>query len=347
MAIGWAFIGTGRHPDTRVAPATALAADTEIVAAYSRDQGRAEEFARRHCAKTAYSSLEDLLGDSRVDAVFIASPNHLHGLHTQMAARAGKHVLVEKPMSVTVEEGVDMVKTCKANGVKLGVGFQARVHPGHMEASRLIQQGVLGTVALAQAQIGSGVRGELVRPRRTGLMEWWEHPDMMGGAFTMMGSGVHAIDDLHFILGRPVVEVAAITDGQTPDAPLENLAAMSLRFEGGAIGMMCCSSRLPDSKNDVTIYGSDGRIILTESAKPSLVGDLEVASESVNTVVSYQPDPLALFTWQAEAFNRAIQQDEEPPASGIDGLRVVQVTVGMIESASGGTTVKLEPLPDL
>ena len=347
MPIGWAFIGTGRHPDNLVAPGTALASDTEIVAAYSRDQGRAEEFARRHSAKAAYSSLDDLLGDSRVDAVFIASPNYLHGLHTQMAALAGKHVLVEKPMSVTVEEGADMVKICKAHGVKLGVGFQLRVHPGHIEASRLVHQGVLGAVVLAQAQIGTGIRRELRRLPRTGLREWWEHPDMMGGASTMMGTGVHAIDDLHYILGRSVVEVAAITDGQTSEAPLESLAAMSLRFEGGTIGTMSCSSRLPDSRNDVTIYGSDGRIVLNEASIPTLAGDLEVTSETVNTFVSYQPDALALFTWQAEAFNRAILQDEEPPASGIDGLRVVQVTVGMIESASGGKTVKLEPLPDL
>ena len=168
---------------------------------------------------------------------------------------------------------------------------------------------------------------------------------MIGGASTMMGTGVHAIDSLHFILGQTVTEVAAVTDGQTSEKPLESLAAMCLRFSGGAIGMMCCSSRLPDSKNDVTIYGSDGRIVLKDSSRPTLDGDLEVTSETVNTTVSYEPDPLALFTWQTEAFNRAIQMDENPPASGIDGLKVVQVTVAMIESASTGRTVKLESLP--
>ena len=347
MAIGWAFVGTGRHPDNRVAPGTALAEDTELIATYSRDQGRAEEFAKKHGAKAAYTSLEALLADSRVDAVFIASPNHLHAPYTQMAAQAGKHVLVEKPMSLTVNEGLDMVKACKANGVKLGVGFQLRYHPGHIEARRLVREGVLGTVALAKSQLGAGTRGELRRAPRTGLSEWWEDTDMIGGASTMMGTGVHCIDDLHFILGQTVVEVAAITDGQTPEAPLETLAAMCLRFSGGAIGMMCCSSRLPDAKNDVTIYGSDGRIVLKESARPTLAGDLEVTSETVNTTVSYEPDALAWFKWQTESFNRAIQRDEEPAASGVDGLKVVQVTVAMIESASTGRTVRLDPLPPL
>ena len=347
MAIGWAFVGTGRHPDNRVAPAMALAEDTELVAAYSRDRGRAEEFASKHGIKTAYDSLEDLLGDSRVDAIFLASPNHLHAQYTQMAAKAGKHVLVEKPMSLTVDEGLNMVKACKACGVKLGVGFQLRVHPGHMEARRLIREGALGTVALAQAQIASGTRGEMKRPARTVLSEWWDRPGMVGGSGTMIGSGVHSIDDLNFILDQTVVEIAAITDGQTPEAPLETLAAMCLKFNGGAMGMVCCSGRLPDSKNDVTIYGSDGRIVLKDSSRPTLAGDLEVTSETVNTTVSYEPDPLALFKWQAEAFNQAIQKDEDPPASGLDGLKVVQVTLGMIESASKGRTVKLETLPAL
>ena len=103
-----------------------------------------EAFASKHEALTAYTSVEELLADSRVDVVFIASPNHLHAEHTRLAAKAGKHVLVEKPMATTVSDCVDMVKACKANGVKFGVGFQLRFHPGHVEASRLVREGALG-----------------------------------------------------------------------------------------------------------------------------------------------------------------------------------------------------------
>ena len=85
--------------------------------------------------------------------------------------------------------------------------------------------------------------------------------------------------------------------------------------------------------------------MLKDSSRPTFAGSLEVSSETVNTPRSYEPDPLALFTWQTEAFNAAIQQGENPLASGIDGLKSVQVTVAMIESASTGRTVKLEPLP--
>ena len=345
MAIGWGFIGTGRYPDRAGAPAMALAEGTELVATYSRDMGRAEEFAGKHGFARAYDSLEGILGDSQVDAVFISSPNHLHAPYTVMAAKAGKHVLVEKPMSVTLEEGIEMVQTCRANDVRLGVGFQLRHHPGHAEASRLVREGALGSVALAQVQIGGGTRGETQRTARTGLSAWWDQPELVGGASTMMGTGTHAVDDLHFILGQTVVEIAAITDGQTDENLLENLASMCLRFDGGAIATLCCSNRVPDLKCDVTVYGSEGRIVLSDASRPNYSGALDVSSETVNAAESYGPDPLALFKWQTEGFNRAVQKCEEPSASGVDGLKVVQVTLGMIESASTGRTVKLEPLP--
>ena len=344
MAIGWAFIGTGNYPNSRVAPAAALAEDTTIIAAYSRDQQRADEFANNHGALAAYTSVEELLADSRVDVVFIASPNHLHASYAQMAAKAGKHILVEKPMATTVDDCVDMVKVCNANGVKLGVGFQLRFHPGHIEASRLVREGDLGDVTLVQGLLGSGVRGEVRRELRTGLREWWETPDLVGNSRSMIGTGVHCVDDLEFILGQTVVEVAAITDGQTAEAPLENMVSLSLRFSGGAIGTMCCGNRMPDAINDVTVYGSNGRVLLKNASGPALGGTLQVTSETVNSEVSYEPDPLALPKWQIEGFNGAITRDEEPAASGLDGLRSVQITQAMIESAKTRRTVSVEPI---
>ncbi|MQG09944.1 MAG: Gfo/Idh/MocA family oxidoreductase [SAR202 cluster bacterium] len=344
MAVGWAFIGTGNYPNSRMAPAAALAENTSIIAAYSRDQHRAEEFASNHGALAAYISIEGLLADSRVDVVFVASPNHLHASHAQLAAKAGKHILVEKPMATTVSDCVDTINACRANGVKLGVGFQLRFHPGHVEASRVVREGGLGEVALAQVLLGSGVRGELKRELRSGLREWWETPDMVGNARTMIGTGVHCVDDLEFILGQTVGEVAAITDGQTADAPLENLASLNLRFSGGTIGTMVCGSRMPDAINDLTIYGSDGRVLLKNAASPTLGGTLEITSETVNSEIFYEPDPLALAKWQIEGFNKAVTLNEEPRASGLDGLRSVQITHAMIESAKTKRTVRVEPI---
>ena len=310
MAIGWAIVSTGRHVDAWVAPAIGLAEDTQLVAVYSRDQERAEAFASKHGAQVAYTSLEALVEDSRVDVVFIASPNFLHAPYTTIAAQAGKHVLVEKPMAVSVDEAVDMVRTCRAQGVKLGVGFHLRHHPGHQEARRLIGEGVLGTITLVQAQWGGGLRGrteipfEVFQEARSGPRStWWVQPAGVGGAWAMMAMGVHCVDLLRFLLGQDVVEVAALTDGQRQDSPLERLATMCLRFNGGALGMVCCGSRMPDSKNDATLYGSHGRMVLGDSVRAALQGSLEVVSDTVNTTLSYATGHARLV----QAAGRSIQ----------------------------------------
>ena len=102
MALGWAIISTGLHPEHKIAPAITAAQDSELVAVYSRDRSRAEEFAQRHGAQAAYDSLDDLLKDSRVDAVFTCSPNALHAEQTMQAAQAGKHVLCAVPAALMV-----------------------------------------------------------------------------------------------------------------------------------------------------------------------------------------------------------------------------------------------------
>jgi 1,5-anhydro-D-fructose reductase (1,5-anhydro-D-mannitol-forming) len=345
MTLGWAIISTGLHPDTKIAPAIAATPDAQLVAVYSRDQGRAEAFAEKHGAQAAYNDLDALLQDSRVEAVFIASPNALHAHHAMQAAQAGKHVFTEKPMTTTLDDAVAMVRGCRTHGVKLGVGYHLRQHPGLREAHRLLAEGVLGTVSLAQGQWGFGVRGQDGPPQRTGLRQWWDDAELIGGASTMMGTGVHVVDLLRFVLGQEVTEVAALSDGQTPQRPLEQLAALVLRFDRGTLATVCCGRRLPDSRNDLTVYGSLGRIVGAAALWEGRQGSLEVVSETVNKTATYPHEPLANFIDELADFHRAITDDREPAATGLDGLRVVQVTLAMIESAREKRTVKIAPLP--
>ena len=344
MTFGWGIVSTGRHPDLKIVPAMKLARDTKVEAACSRDVKEAEAFAARHDIPRAYGSFDELLHDPGVDAVYVASPNFLHARQTIRAAEAGKHVLVEKPMAIGVEEAVDMVRICRARGVRLGVGFHLRHHPGHRRARRLIEEGALGVVTMAQAQWCVGTRGVVEPPARTGRSEWWARPDLVGDAYIVMGTGTHAIDLLHLLTGQPIVEVAAVTDGQRADRPLEQAAAISVRFADGAIGTICCGRRMPDSENDAMIYGTDGKVALRRTLAESQDGKLEVESESVNFSEPYEQDPLALYKLQAQAFQRLVERGEEFHASGEDGLLVVQVTSAIIESASSGRTVKIEPI---
>jgi len=345
MTLGWGIVSTGRHPENKIVPAMKRAAGNRLIGIYSRDRGRAEAFAQRHGIRAAYDSLTDLLKNPEVQAVFIASPNSLHAQHTKMAAEAGKHVLVEKPMCVNVSEALDMVRACRKSKVKLGVGFHLRHHPGHRRARQLIREGILGTITLAQAQFCfPDKRGVVDLPRRPPLSQWWEDPALTGGAYSIMGMGVHALDLLYSLLGQPITEAAAITDGQTPQKPLENIAVIALRFAGGTVGTVCCGRRVPDTRNDAVIYGTGGRVWLKDTLYEPLKGGLEVVSDSVNMEEPYEGDLLSLYQLEIEAFQRAVHGDEEFEASGIDGVHAVQVASAIIESASTGRTVKIEPL---
>ncbi len=341
MSLGWGIVGIGSHPDLKVAPAMGTAQDSELVAVCGRDQGRADAFAEAHGAKAAYTALDDLLRDSRVDAVFVASPNFLHAPQTVQAADAGKHVLSEKPMATTVDDAVAMVRACRNNGVKLGIGFELRFHPAHLFARDLVAQGAIGRIRLAHGQWGRGERGAPEHLPRTGLREWWERPEFIGDASVMMGLGVHVFDLMRFLLAEDIVEVVAMTDGQTEQQPLENIASISLRMSGGTIASVICGRLLPDTQNDFAIYGSDGRITGKETIWEGRLGTAQVVSATVNRTETFQYDYLANFVDELEDFSEAVEQDRDPRATGLDGLATTLVTATAIESARTGRAVKI------
>src|SRR5512144_179222 len=340
MAFGWGIVSTGRHPDVKVAPAMSAATGSDLVAVYSRDQGRAEAFARRHGARAAYSKLGALLDDSRVDGVFICSPNALHAEHAIQAAQAGKHVLCEKPMATAIADAARMVEACRRAGVTLGVAFNLRHHPAHVRAREIVASGALGRVVLAQGQWAFGVRGRDGSPPRTALNQWWDAPELIGGASTMMGTGVHVVDLMRFVLNQEVTEVTAVTDGQTAAKPLEQIACLTLRFSVGTLGQVTASRLLPDSRNDFRLYGILGRFEGHHSLWEARTGRFETISETINETCAYPEELLPNYVAEIEDFQHAVATDGEPAATGVDGLRVVEVTVAMIESARSGRSVK-------
>jgi len=344
VAIGWAIVSTGSHSENRIAPAIGETPGAELVAVCSRDQGRAEQFAEQHGAKAAYDSVEEMVRDSRVDAVFIVSPNSLHARHTFLAAQAGKQVITEKPMATTLEDAVDMVRQCRTNGVKLGLGFELRQHPAHKLMRDVIAQGALGRIGLAQGLWGGGVRGQDEPAARTGAQLWWEDPEMVGGASPMMGMGVHVVDLLRFLLAQDPIEVSAITDGQTEQQPLEHLVTMLLRFDGGTIATVCTGRLLPDPRNDISIYGTGGRAAGKGTLFAARQGEVEIVSDTVNQTEAYPGNLMPNFVAMLEDFQEAVEKDRQPAATGEDGAKVVQATLAMIESARTGQRIKLDPL---
>ena len=342
MALGWAIIGAGMHPHQKVAPAIGLTPDAELIGVLSRDRGRADAFAETHKAKAGYSNIDDMLADSRIDAVFVSSPNALHMDHTIRAAQAGKHVLSEKPMATSVDDAVAMVKACQENSVNLGLGFELRFHPAHLLAKNLVSQDKLGRVRLIQGHWGRGERGEPEHLPRSGLRAWWEDPLAMGGGSVIMGLGVHVFDLVRFVMAQEITEVTAMTDGQTTAQPLEHIASIALRLEDGTIANVSCGRMLPDTLNNFTIYGTDGRFTGTATVWEARMGSAEVVSETVNQTEEWEFDYLANFVAELSDFHSALQQSREPTATGTDGLRSTEINSAVIESAKTGQITKIE-----
>ena len=344
MSLGWAIAGIGSHSDLKIAPAMKLARDANLVAVYSRDQARADGFAETHGADAAYSSLEAMLADYRVDAVFVSSPNHLHAAQTIQAAAAGKHVLVEKPMANSVSDAAAMIDACRGHGVTLGLSFELRFHPAHLWARQLIDNNAIGRIRLAHGQWGRGNRGEPEHLPRTGLREWWETPELIGEASVLVGLGVHVFDLMRFLMRAEAVEVIAMTDGQTGKQPLEHIATIALRMSSGTIAQVMCGRMLPDTQNDLALYGSDGRFATKETIWEARLGRAEIVSATLNHAENYQYDYLANFVAEIEDFHDALRQDRVPSATGEDGLRAAAITSAAIESAKTGRAVRIAPV---
>lgn len=330
MAVGWAVLGTGSHVTGKMVPAFARANDTRLAAVYSRSKAKAEEFAHSFGFARAYDSFESLLKDPSVDAVYVCTPHALHAEQTIQAARAGKHVLVEKPMALTVAEAEAMVEAAERAGVRLGVGFHVRHHPAQKEVGRLMAEGQLGDVLIYEARWAATAGSEL---------EGWRNDLAVAGGYVMMSRGVHVVDLLLALSGKEPVSVSMVTDAQAPGRSLEETALATMHLGDEVFATMLATRRVFGAKNSYTLYGTKGLAEATGTIGPNPTGTLRVVSGSATTETSYSAKDL--FQEEIEAFNRSVLGGKEFHASGEDGLLSVRVTVALFESARTGLPVRL------
>lgn len=311
--LGWGVIGIGNIVQGTIAPAMAAEPECDLVAAVSRDQGRADEFARQFGARFAYTDYEEMLANPEVEAVFIATPNLFHPEQVIAAASAGKHVLCEKPLAINVADARSAVDACTSAGVKLGINFHNRHLPWVQDVSRLIADGVIGGVEMVQLQVSSGLRN----------YDNWRADSEIAGLGSVHNVGVHGLDFLRVILDSDPVEVWAMFDQGPETGRVEMLALITIRFGSGAMVHYNANERIRDPLNDIAIYGATGRIVGKDFTRSRSDGELTVLTDIGETVTRY-PAPEA-HRLAVAAFTRAVLGGEEPNASGLDGLRSAQI----------------------
>ena len=320
--LGWGVIGIGNIVRSTMAPAMLAEPECDLVAGVSRDQGRADTFAREFGARFAYTEYEEMLANPEVEAVFIATPNSFHAGQVVAAARAGKHVLCDKPLANNVADARAALEACAKAGVKLGVNFHNRHLPWVKDVSRLLADGIVGEVEVVQLQVASG-------PRH---YDNWRSDPEIAGLGSVHNVGVHGLDFLRVLLDSDPVEVMAMFDKGPDSAEVEMLALIQLRFGNGAMVQYNANERLRDPLNDIVIYGTAGRIVGRSFTRSRSDGELAVLTETGETITRY-PAPEA-HRLSLAAFTCAVLRGEEPNASGLDGLRSAQVCEAISRSVT-------------
>ena len=326
--LGWGLAGLGRIASSQIAPAIAAAPNSTLACVASRDQGRAEEFARAHGAARAVDDYAKLLADPDVQAVYIATPNALHADQVVAAARAGRHVLCDKPLAVTVTDARRCAEECQAAGVRLGITFQTRRHDGLAEAAELIRSGAIGKVVVAEVTMSAG----------RNLPKGWRTDPQLAGLGTLNNIGVHAFDVLGYLLGSEVREVVALTDSE-PGYQIDTTALVLLRFANGTLAYVNANQSAPHARDDIVIYGSEGRILARNLSRPDRDGTL-----SVITAEGERESPGSsrqAYRRTVEAFADAVLGGREPSPSGADGVRSAELTAAIAEALRERRVVSL------
>ena len=328
---GWGLIGTGRIAEDRMLPGIIEHKSNRLIGVVSRDQGRADTFAKKFGAKRAYTSYDDLLRNPDVTVVAIHTPNSQHAEQAIAAARAGKHVFCDKPMATSVADAERIVRECEKAGVKLGVNFHNRFMPSFIETRRIIASGEIGDVQMVQLEASPGARPG-------GRLGSWRVDAAVAGLGTTNSIGVHVYDILRYLLASEITMVSAFFD--TARGVMEGTNLSTFRFANGVLAQLSVHENTPYPHNDFVIYGAKGRIIGRGLTRSRAGGVLEVTAADGKTRTTDFPATNA-HAASVAAFSETLLEGRDPVPSGIDGLRSVQLTEAMARSAWDGVHVRL------
>ncbi len=322
--VGIAVVGCGRAAANRVAPAIRRSRGALLVGFCSRDRERARQYAEQFCAPEAYDRLDALLVDDRVEAVYIGTPNALHAEQALACLRAGRHVLVDKPMALTTNDARRMQDAAKAAGRTLTVLHQQRFHPAHGALRERVHSGALGRLTWIRAEMGY-----LSPPD---LQNWRQDPALAGGG-PGWDLGPHAIDML-LAVGGQVRSAAGRTANVRFRYPVEDFFHGQIVFASGAIGLVDLSfcgysqgGRL-EVRGDESTFVSEGSLMAAHDYRWALYrGPGRMAVETQEGAFTEQ------FVRAVEDFADAVRGNRPPAVTAEDGVAVCRVLEDLYVSA--------------
>ncbi|MPZ92067.1 MAG: hypothetical protein GEU68_10610 [Actinobacteria bacterium] len=308
----WGIIGTRGYAAKSAAPGVEASTRGELVAVLGRDPDRTQEFAREHGIQVAVTGLDEFLATSGLDAVWIVSPTFLHHPQGMAALKAGKHVLLEKPLATTAAEAWELVETAKETGVVLATGYQGRYVPGHQAMKKLIAEGAIGDVTAARSYYG--VHRDGPPP------EWRQHrTEARWGALADIGT--HHLDLLRMLLGE-VVDAHGLT-GHQLGFETDDVAAAALRFDPGVLATLTATVNVWKMATRVEVHGTKGSLVALDT-NPAGAGTVTLITEDGERDVTGER-PASVWAAEVDAIEAAAAGDDVGYATGEDGARNIEI----------------------
>ena len=345
MTIRVGIIGCGKIAQVRHIPEYAANPHAEVYGFYDINLARAEELAKKYGGK-AFASYEELLADPAIEAVSVCAANHAHAEISIAALKAGKHVLCEKPMAVTLAECEAMVAAAEEAGKYLMIGQNQRLAKAHSKAKELIEQGAIGKVLTFRTIFGHG--GPETWSIDPGSNVWFF--DKTKAAMGAMADlGIHKTDMIQYVLGSKIVKTQAVlTTLDKKDATgsligVDDNAICIYQMENGIIGTMTASWTYYAAEDNTTvIYGTKGELRLYDDPKYSV--------QQINadgTRIDYQIDQIQTNDNQTasgiiDLFVDCLVEKKAPEISGANVLHAMKAVFASIESSAKGCAIEVK-----
>jgi len=343
--VKWGVIGAGGIADRRTIPGMLLADNAELVAVMEVTQDFAGKLAEKYKVPRAYDCAEALLDDPDIDAVYIASPVSEHYEQVKQAALKGKHILVEKPLAVTCQQGEELISLCEKQGVLFAAGLMMRFHAYHQKAKELISSGMLGQIINMRAQLTCWY------PYIPGA---WRQSLATSGGGSLMDMGVHCIDLLQYISGQTVTRVSALIATRTFSYEVEDTACVLLEFSDGAFGYVDTCFNIPDNaaQGRLEIYGTKGSILAAGTIGQAEGGDFKlILSDADGYDAAQNRDDDSgivvdvvfgnMYTKEIESFGDSILSGTPVAVSAQDALQVQRILESAYRSSKEGKFISI------
>ena len=344
MKVKVGIIGCGKISQVRHIPEYVDNPDVCLYGLFDINKERAQELAQKYNCK-AYGSYEELLADPEIDAVSVCVANNAHAQISIAAMKAGKHVLCEKPMAVTLEECEAMVKTAKETGRYLMIGQNQRLAKAHVKAKQLIAEGAIGKVLTFRTIFGHG--GPETWSVDPGKNTWFfdKKKAAMGA---MADLGIHKTDLIQYITGQKVVETKAVLTtldkryGNGELIGVDDNAICIYTLEGGAIGTMTASWTYYAAEDNTTvIYGTKGMLRLYDDPVYSVQLFTAEGEKVLYEIDQIQTNDNQTKSGIIDLFVESLVEQKEPEISGESVLSAMRAVFGSIESSETGKAVRV------